>query len=73
MSDVLTVRIPVDIKKAMEGFDINWSEYLRESIRRKVTELRREMAFRKMDELRVKNRGKAFNMSEEVIRWRKRL
>jgi hypothetical protein len=72
VSDVLTVRVPADIRNAMEGFEINWSEYLRDSIRRKIVELRREKAFKKMDEVRAKNRGKAFNMSEEVIKWRKR-
>lgn len=72
VSDVLTVRIPADIKNAMDGVEINWSEFLRDSIRRKIIELKREKAFRKMDEIRAKNRGKSFNMSEEVIKWRKR-
>ena len=72
VSDVLTIRVTADIRSAMEGFDINWSEYLRDSIRRKLVELRREKAFRKMDEIRARNSGKAFDMAGEVIKWRKR-
>lgn len=70
VSDVLTIRIPSDLRKSMGFYDINWSDYLREAVRRKLVELRREKAFRRMDELRAKARGE--DMAEEVLKWRKR-
>ena len=72
MSHVMTVRIPEERKLEMEKFDINWSEYIRESIRKKIIELRREIAFEEMDEITSKIPRSKISMADEVIRWRKK-
>ena len=72
MSEVITLRIPEDLKKEMSSVDINWSEYLREAIRKKILMTRREAAFMKMDAIREQYEGTDYVMSEEVKKWRKR-
>jgi len=44
---VITVRIPRELKEAMEKLDINWSEEIRRFIARRVDE---ELRRRKLDE-----------------------
>lgn len=72
MSEVLTVRVPKEIKDEMEDYKINWSEYIRETIRRKIIELKRERAFKEMDKIRSKIPKSKLSMADEVIKWRKR-
>jgi hypothetical protein len=38
---VITVRVPRELKEAMEKLDVNWSEEIRRFIARRVDELRR--------------------------------
>ena len=72
MSEVLTVRVPKETKDEMGNFEINWSEYIRETIRKKIIELKREHAFKEMDKIRTKIPKSKLSMADEVIKWRKR-
>ena len=40
----MSVRIDDDLKKEMSSLDINWSEYIREAIKAKVSEEKRRRA-----------------------------
>lgn len=40
----LSVRVDDDLKKEMSSLDINWSEYIREAIKAKVSEEKRRKA-----------------------------
>lgn len=40
----LSVRVEEDLKKEMTALDINWSEYIRETIRAKIAEEKRRKA-----------------------------
>ena len=72
MSEMLTVRVSKKTKEEMGNYKINWSEYIRETVRNKLTELRRERAFKEMDKMRSKIPKSKLNMADEVIKWRKR-
>ena len=66
------MRVPEDIKGEMAKYDINWSEFLREAIREKIVDLRRERAFREMDEMKSRITKSKISMAGQVIKWRKR-
>ena len=72
MTEVMTVRVSEDTKDEMAKYDINWSEFVRESIRNKIVELRRERAFREMDEIKSSIPKSKVSMADQVIRWRKK-
>ena len=72
MSDIMTVRITEQLKQNMAEFDLNWSEFIRTAILQKILELKREQAFREMDRIKLKNKSKKLQMSDEVIKWRRR-
>jgi len=40
----LSVRLDDELKKEMSNLDINWSEYIRETIKKKITEEKRRKA-----------------------------
>lgn len=63
---VFTVKIPEELKKKMNQIDINWSEYVRECLQKKVNYERRKAAFEKLDEIR--KRAKPVS-TEEIVQW----
>lgn len=71
MSETLTIRVNKEIKCEMSNFRVNWSEFLRESIRKKLLDLKRENAIKNMDKLRVKTKGENINLADEVVKWRR--
>ena len=72
MTEVMTVRVSEDTKDEMAKYDINWSEFVREAIQSKIIELRRERAFREMDEIKSSIPKSKVSMADQVIRWRKK-
>lgn len=72
MSEMLTVRIPEEIKNDMDKFKINWSEFIREVLKNKIIELQRDKAFKDMDSIRDGIKQSKVNMADEVIKWRKK-
>jgi len=63
---VFTVKIPEELKKNMNRFDINWSEYVRECLQKKVDYERRKEAFEKLDEIRKHAKPVS---TEEIVQW----
>lgn len=47
--DVISFRIPKDLKKSMKEIDVNWSEEIRKFIEAKVREKRRNKALEEID------------------------
>ena len=79
MSDIVTVRVPRELREKMRRFSyVNWSEVIREAIRRRVEaeERRQRMleAAREMDEIRgriLRLYGATdYDSSEVIRRWR---
>lgn len=53
--EVITIKVDKELKKRMKGVRINWSEYIRDAIRRKIElEERKEAARKLLQDLRDK-------------------
>lgn len=66
----VTIRISEDLKRKMREFkNVNWSEYLREAIVRKIREEEAKVACRIMDEIAAKT-GRDWSGVEEIRKWR---
>src|SRR2546428_13054655 len=79
--EVVSVKVDPATKKRMAKFrDINWSEVLREAIRRRleleerlrspIDRRRASEAARRMDEFRSLIGPSAYNSTKEIRRWR---
>jgi len=64
---VVSIRVPKDLKDEMGKVDMDWSDYLRRSIEERVKVERMRRACMTMDELREKTKGVKFD-SVKVIR-----
>jgi len=64
---VVSFRVPKEVKEEMQKIKINWPEYLREAVRRKIREEKVKQAAMVMDESRAKTEGVEFR-SEEAAR-----
>lgn len=65
--EVVSIRVPKELKEEMRRLDVNWAEYLRSSIEERVRLERIKRACREMDEVREKTVGVKFD-SVKVIR-----
>ena len=65
-SSVITVKVPEQMKKKMQQVNVNWSEYIRECVQRKIDEQKKKAAAVKLDEIR--NRAKPVS-EEELLAW----
>jgi Arc/MetJ-type ribon-helix-helix transcriptional regulator len=63
---VITVKIPEEMKKKMKQIDVNWSEYIRECVQKKIDEHRMRAAFEKLDEIRKRSKPVS---EEELLSW----
>ncbi len=64
--DVITVKVPSELKKKMKQININWSEYIRESIKKKIDAQRLKAASVKLDEVRMRAKPVP---TDELISW----
>ena len=64
--NVITVKIPSELKKKMKQVKVNWSEYIRDSIQKKIDEQKLKVASARIDE--VRNRAKPVP-TEELVSW----
>ena len=72
MSETLTIRVSKNLKNELTKFDINWSQYLRETLTQKLSELRRKKVAEHMDQIMAKTSGKDIHMARDVIEWRRK-
>ena len=72
MSATIGIKISKDLTEEMAKFEVNWSEFLSESIDEKIKELRRKKIAEHLDSIRKKTAGKNINMAKEIIEWRKK-
>ncbi|MCX6655440.1 MAG: hypothetical protein NTY03_10015 [Candidatus Bathyarchaeota archaeon] len=64
--DVVTVKVPRELKKKMKQTDMNWSQYIRECIEKKIDEQRIREASRRLDDIR--GRGEQVP-TKELVSW----
>ncbi|RJS83812.1 hypothetical protein CW706_05505 [Candidatus Bathyarchaeota archaeon] len=62
----VSVKVPEEIRKLMREVDVNWSEYLRETIEPKIRVEIAKDAARRLDEIRERT-GKV--PTEDLVRW----
>jgi hypothetical protein len=72
MCRTIDIRLSKDIRAEMAKFEVNWSEFLSESIDEKLKELRQKKIAAHMDSIRKKTVGKNINMAKEIIEWRRK-
>jgi len=64
--DVVTVKVPRELKKRMKQVDMNWSQFIRECIERKMDEQRIREASQRLDDIR--GRGEQVP-TKELVSW----
>jgi Arc/MetJ-type ribon-helix-helix transcriptional regulator len=64
--NVITVKIPSELKKKMKQIKVNWSEYIRDSIQKKIDEQKMKAASAKLDEVRARVKPVP---TEELVSW----
>ena len=64
--NVITVKIPSELKKEMKQVKVNWSEFIRDSIQKKIDEQKLRSASAKIDEVRTRTKPVP---TEELASW----
>jgi len=64
--EVITVKVPKKLKAQMKKIDINWSEYLRQCVQKRLDEEKMRAAFQKLDEIKKTTKPTA---TEEIVKW----
>jgi len=64
--NVITVKVPSELRKGMKQVDINWSEYIRECVQRKINEQKLRAASEKLDAIRKRTKP---TPTQEIVDW----
>lgn len=64
--NAITVKVPNELKKKMKEVKVNWSEYVRDCIQKKIDEQRMKAASVKLDEIRTRTKPVT---TEELVSW----
>ncbi len=64
--NVITVKVPSELKKKMKQVKVNWSAYIRDCVQRKVDEQKMRTALEKLDEIRKRTKPTS---TEEMVSW----
>jgi 5'-deoxynucleotidase YfbR-like HD superfamily hydrolase len=65
-AEVITTKVPKELKAQMKQIDINWSEYIRQCIQKRIDEEKMRAAFRRLDEIKKKTNPTS---TEEIVAW----
>jgi len=63
---VVTVKVPEELKRKMKQIEVNWSEYIRSAIQKKLEEHKVKVASAKLDEIRARSKTVT---TEELVAW----
>ena len=64
--NVVTVKVSADLKKKMKQVKVNWSEYIRSAVQKKIEEQRVKEASVKLDEVRMRSKEVS---TQELVSW----
>ena len=64
--NVITVKVPSELKKKMKQVKVNWSEYIRECVQKKIDEQELRAASEKLDEIRKRTKPTS---TQEIVSW----
>lgn len=62
----ITVKLPKELRDNMRNLQINWSEYIREAILRRIEEEEVKAASATLDEVRQKAKPTS---TSDIVRW----
>jgi len=66
---VITVRVDEETKKMMESLEINWSEFIRQTVRKRIREDRgKNLAKAVLINERLRRKTKGEMKTEEIVR-----
>ena len=65
-TNVITVKVPNELKKKMKQVKVNWSAYIRECVQKKIDEQKMKEASAKLDEIRMHAKPVS---EEELLSW----
>ena len=65
-TNIITVKVPNELKKKMKQVNINWSQYIRECVQKKIDEQKMKEASAKLDEIRMRTKPVS---EEELQSW----
>jgi len=65
-ASAVTVKVSGELKEKMKRVRVNWSEYIREAIQRKIEEQRVKAASAKIDEVRMRAKPVP---TDELVSW----
>jgi len=63
---VITVKVSSELKEEMRRVKVNWSDYIRGAIRKKIEEQRLRVASAKLDEVRTRAKPVP---TKELVSW----
>lgn len=66
MERVITVKVPSELKKKMKQVNVNWSEYIRACVQKKIDEQKLRVASEKLDEIRKRTKPTS---TQEIVSW----
>ena len=64
--EVITVKVPKELKRNMKQVNVNWSEYIRQCIQKKIDQQKMQTASDKLDEIRRQTKPVS---EEELLAW----
>jgi len=64
--EVITVKVPSEVKKQMKQVNVNWSQYIRECVQKKINQEKMKIASQKLDEIRKDTKPTS---TEEIVSW----
>jgi len=64
--NVITVKVSAELKKKMKQVKVNWSEYIRRAVQKKIEEQRLREASVKLDEVRMRSKEVS---TQELVSW----
>lgn len=63
---VVTVKVPRELKRKMKRVKVNWSQYIRKAIQKKINEEKLKAASAKLDEIRMRSKPVS---TDELVSW----
>ena len=64
--NVITVKVPNELKKKMRQVKVNWSQYIRDCVQKKINQQEMTVASAKLDEIRKRTKPTS---TEEIVSW----
>ena len=63
---VITVKVPLELEKMMKQVDVNWSEFIRQYIQKKIDQEKRKVASLTLDQIRKQTKNTS---TDEIVSW----